>query len=151
MNARKTLAVFAITTLLAAQAALAAPVGTAKSLGDYRPFWQSQFGSTARAHRTYAHRTYATQAPMVMAPAAVMAAPAPAPAAVAQAPTAGRRFSYEPSSATGAAATAATAPVTATAPIVQGHAYRPAHSTARHATVNRWSLPKTDARKYTTN
>jgi hypothetical protein len=153
MKTRNASALFALTAWLAAGPALAAPVGTAKSLGDYRPFWQSQFGSTSPSYQSYARPVCVRTAPAAPTPAAVAPAPAPAPApAVAQAPSGGRRFSYEPSTATtGGATAAAVAPVNVMAPAAPAHAYRHAHRTARHATVNRWALPKTDARKYTTN
>jgi hypothetical protein len=162
MNFRKLLTLATLLATLAASSALAAPVGTAKARGDYRPFWQSNWNQPAVRHHAYARRSYA---PMVVA-----SAPAPvaiaAPAAtttsapqVAQAPDAGRRFSYEPQTAAPQQATAAPAiaPAPQAAPATTMAAPQRMMAAPRHYsrratrhTPNRWALPKTDPRKYTT-
>jgi ribonuclease E len=148
MKAKFAFALAGMVAMIAASVAAAAPIGTAKARGDYRPFWQSQLAPVRVASRGYARRA-TTSAVAVEAP---VAAPAAQPQ-VAQAPAEGRRFSYEPAQAPAAAAPATTMPMTAaptTAPAPRYYAPR-VHCSSSRTTLDRWALPKTDPRKYLTH
>ena len=171
MDARK---IFTLSLVLAssiAGAAQAGPaVGTNKALGIYNQGgWES--GGMARSRMAYSYRAPAIyNAPAVASTPAPAVAQAPtegrrfsyepsantgsgwtcgsAPAAPATANAnatgmadANRRFSYEP-------APEATAP--AAQPSATTYYSRPSYSSgsARRANVDRWALPKTDPRKY---
>ena len=157
MNARKTFVLSLIVVLTAAGAARAAPVNN-KALGIYNSGgWES--GGKARSQRSYSNRAPATyRAP------AMQSAPAPM---VAQAPVEGRRFSYAPSAPAMNASPCPQGQTNAAAPSVQSdrrYSYaptaeatapstrtysRPSYSSGGGRTsVDRWALPKTDARKY---
>jgi hypothetical protein len=141
MNTFRMMTVSAVVSLLAlGQALPAAPIGTAKARGDYRPFAQTQRSSGSQVGRSF-RPTYAYRAPAVRrAPTAVVVQPsivrtqvvtvepvqlAPTtvttvPQALAQTNDAGRRFSYTPTA----------APTTASAPCPEASA-APAVNEAR--------------------
>jgi hypothetical protein len=161
MNARKTIAVFAVLALTSVGSASAA-VNNMNSRGQFVPMGSNQ----AAARRSYSRPAYSAR--RYRAPA-VMATPAPM---VATAPTEMRRFSYAPAPAAASpchhAASAAPAtdgarrfsyaptpeatvtPAPATAPRV--YSTRPSYSgrSGGRATVGRFPLLKTDPRKYNT-
>jgi hypothetical protein len=152
--------VLALTTVSAAEAA----PGTNKAQGIFnRGGWES--GGMARSRSSYNYRVPSSySAPVVQSAPAPMAAQAPeegrrfshspsAPAmnstpcpegqahGTAPAPTveSGRRYSYAPTA-------EATAPST---PSTQTYYSRPSYYRGGgRSTVDRWALPKTDARKY---
>jgi hypothetical protein len=159
MNARKTLAVFAVLVLTSVEFASAA-VNNVNSRGQFVPMGSNQMA----ARRSYARPSYSGR--VYRAPA-VVATPAPM---VATAPTEGRRFSYAPAPAAAAPCPSATAtapttdgarrfsyapaldatvtPAPAVAPRV--NSTRPSYSgrSSSRSTLEQWQLPKTDSRKY---
>jgi len=167
MNARKTIAVFAMLALTSAGSAFAA-VNNVNSRGQFVPM-----GSNLNARHSYSRPAYRGQGSRgyVYRAPAIVAAPAPM---VASAPTEGRRFSYAPAAPTVTTGTpcptdAATAPATngarrfsyapeasaTTTPapaVTRYYAPRPSYSNrSSGSNVERWLLPKTDPRKYTTH
>lgn len=163
MNSRRIAMLSIIIGSLAAGTATAGPViGTAKARGDFGSFGRETHSAT-RSRSVYSHR-----APAIYSAPTVQTAPAPM---VAQAPEAGRRFSYAPA-ANGCGHPQSQAP--ASAPAVDSarrHSYapttesnvspavepstrtynaRPSYSGGNRgrSTVDRWSLPKTDPRKF---
>jgi hypothetical protein len=161
MNARKTIAVFAVLAWTSVEFASGA-VNNMNSRGQFVPMGSNRVA----ARRSYARSSYSV--PVYSAPA-VIATPAPM---VATAPTEGRRFSYAPAPAAAApcpngTATAPTtdgarrfsyapapestvAPAPATAPRV--YSARPSYSgrSESRSTVSQFPLLKTDPRKYNT-
>ena len=167
MNAQTTFTLFLVLAATAIGAVEArAAVGTNKANGIYTGGgWTSQ--RVARSQTGYRNRAPATyyRAPTVQ----VATAPA-----LALAPTEGRRFSYDPSSAATTVAPCHQGSTTANAPVVNDdrrfsyaptaestvapaaqpstrtYAPRPSYSSATGSGgyVNRWALPKTDARKF---
>ena len=159
MNSRKIVMLSLVIGSLAAGTAMAGPViGTAKARGDFGSFGRE----TQQVTRSRAASSY--RAPATYSAPAVQTAPAPM---VAQAPEAGRRFSYAPS------VTGSPCPQTqalANAPAVESarrYSYAPSetadaptvsapraysgnsgYTRSRSNTVDRWSLPKTDPRKF---
>jgi hypothetical protein len=162
MNSRRIAMLSLVIGSLAAGTAMAGPViGTAKARGDFGSFGQETHGVT-RSRPAYSYR-----APATYSAPAVQSAPAPM---VAQAPEAGRRFSYAPAtpSVTGRPCAQAQAPASApTVDSARRYSYAPSESAAaptvsapraysgnfgytrnRSSSVDRWSLPKTDPRKF---
>ena len=165
MNAQKTFTLFLVLAATAISAVGArAAVGTNKANGIYPG---SGWSSQRVARSGYRYRSSATY---YRAPA-VQRATAPA---LAQAPTEDRRFSYDPSVAATTVAPCDQGSRTANAPVVNDdrrfsyaptaestvapaaqpstrtYAPRPSYSSATGSGgyVNRWALPKTDARKF---
>lgn len=163
MNSRRIAMLSLVVCSLAAGTAVAGPVvGTAKARGDF-----GNFGRETQ-HVTRSRPVYSYRAPAAYSVPAVQTAPAPM---VAQAPEAGRRFSYAPSP-TGCGCPSAQTPAGAppvdsarrhsyapttesnVAPAVEPSARtynaRPSYSRGSQgrATTDRWSLPKTDPRKF---
>ena len=162
MNASRMYAVSLVFVALLASAVSAAPsVGPPKARGQFGGGGWVQSGGGGG--RSYAGR--ASRAPVYRSysPAVVQAAPAPR---VAPAPIESRRFSYAPQAVAAAAAPcphsvavpstvnsgrrysqAPSAPVANSAPV-----YRQSpgvvRSSAGRGRVERWALPKTDPRKY---
>jgi hypothetical protein len=162
MNARKTIAVFAVLALASVEFASAA-VNNVNSRGQFVPMGSNQVA----ARRSFARPAYSGS--VYRAPA-VVATPAPM---VATAPTESRRFSYAPAPATAAPCPNATATVPTTdgvrrfsyAPAPESTAVAPAPATSRRvyssrpsysgsggnrSTVQRFPLLKTDPQKYNT-
>jgi hypothetical protein len=166
MKVRKTLALTLMLVLTSLSVAMAAP-GTNKARGIYnRGGWESG-GGMSRSRSSYSYRAPATySAPMVQA--------APAPM-VAEAPAEERRFSYAPSQPATGSSPCPQGQAHAVTPAPGGESGRrysyapavesmaPSTSPARtyysspsyssggrgaRSTVDRWALPKTDARKY---
>jgi hypothetical protein len=175
MNARKTIAVFAVLVLTTVELASAA-VNNVNSRGQFVPMGSNQVAARrSYARPSYSGRVYrapaviATQAPMVATAPAILATPTPL---VATAPTDGRRFSYAPAPAAAApcphatatapttdgarrfsyapAPDSAVAPALTTAPRV--YSTRPSYSSpsGNHSRVGQFPLLKTDPRKYNT-
>jgi hypothetical protein len=173
MNARKTIAVFAVLALTSVEFASAA-VNNVNSRGQFVPMGSNQVAARrSYARPSYSGRVYrapavvATQAPMVATAPAIIAPPAPL---VATAPTEGRRFSYAPAPAAAApcpngtatvpttdgarrfsyapAPESTVAPAPATAPRV--YSTRPSYSgrSGSRSTGSQFPLLKTDPRKY---
>jgi hypothetical protein len=163
MNARNALILSLIVVFTAISAAQAAPaIGTNKARGIYN--------SGGLPSQRIARSQYRAPTRYYRAPTAQVA---PAPM-VAQVPAEGRRFSYAPAPSAAAsvpcppaqAATAAPAaegdrrfsyapvPETTVAPAPAPRVYsaQPSYSGRRvtRSTVDRWALPKTDPRKYST-
>jgi hypothetical protein len=161
MNARKTIAVFAVLVLTSVESASAA-VNNMNSRGQFVPMGSNQVA----ARRSYSRPSYSGS--VYRAPA-VVATPAPM---IATAPTEGRRFSYAPAPATAAPCPNATATVPTTdgarrfsyaptpestvapAPATSQRVYstRPSYSGSsdNRSTAQRFPLLKTDPRKYNT-
>lgn len=144
MNARKTIAVFAVLALTSVEFASAA-VNNMNSRGQFVPMGSNQVA----ARRSYAGPSYSGhvyRAPTVIGTPMLATAPAatatPAPI-VATAPTEGRRFSYAPAP----AAAAACPNGTATVPTTDG-ARRFSYAPARESTVA--PAPTTAPRVYST-
>jgi hypothetical protein len=164
MNARKTIAVFAVLALTSIGSAAAA-VNNVNSRGQFVPMGSNQVA----ARRSFTRPSYSRR---VYSAPAVIAAPAPM---VAAAPTEGRRFSYAPSTGQqvgGPCAAVTSAPSTAaTTDTTRRFSYEPAPQTSveaaprtpvystpsyarrpatssRRSSVELWQLPKTDPRKY---
>ena len=158
MNARKTIILIAALALTSFGSAFAA-VNNVNSRGQFVPM-----GPNLAARRAYSPPVARRQ----VSPApAVASTPAPV---VAAAPTEGRRFSYAPAAPT-VTATPPCPTATATAPDANGvrrFSYAPgaeatataaptvsrtyaSRPSASHRSINRWELPKTDPRKYTTD
>lgn len=161
MNSRKVVMLSLVIGSLATGTAMAGPViGTAKARGDFGSFGRETHSAT-RSRPVYSHR-----APAIYSAPAAQTAPAPM---VAQAPEAGRRFSYAPSATgCGRPQAPASAPVVDSArrhsyapitesnvapavePSTRTYNARPSYSggSRSRSTVDRWSLPKTDPRKF---
>lgn len=168
MNARNLIASILVITIQGVSIAAAGPtIGTAKARGDYRGFNASQ-SQRSMGYRRPVHQYNApavqsspmivrSQAKVKLAPQVAQApvearrfsyAPTPESANVAgspcvpstSAPQAGRRYSYAP------AESAAAPAVTAPRDYSGNSGYSPSRS--RSSTVDRWSLPKTDPRKF---
>jgi hypothetical protein len=173
MNARKTIAVFAVLALASVEFASAA-VNNVNSRGQFVPMGSNQVAARRSSARpSYSGRVYrapaviATQAPMVATAPAIIATPAPI---VANAPTEGRRFSYAPAAAAAAPCPHATATVPTTdsarrfsyapapeatvtpTPVAAPRSYstRPSYSGRNRSgsTNSQFPLLKTDPRKY---
>ena len=157
MNAKFTALFVAITLLAPSLSHAGQPIGTAKARGDFRPYSQAQ-RSDARSV-TRSRPAYRYSAPVVrevpsaaiaqapveerrfsQAPAAENSQPAAATSAkpcserasVASQPSSGRRYSYAP------------------APQYSGNPVRRYSGNVGHSSRPTWSLPKTDAGKYST-
>ena len=161
MNARKTIAVFAVLALASVEFASAA-VNNMNSRGQFVPMGSNQVA----ARRSYSRPSYSGR--VYRAPT-VIAMPAPM---IATAPTEGRRFSYAPSPVATAPCPNATATVPTTdgarrfsyapapkstvapAPTTAPRVYstRPSYSgrSQSRSTVGQFPLLKTDPRKYNT-
>jgi hypothetical protein len=161
MNARKTIAVFAVLVLTSVEFASAA-VNNMNSRGQFVPMGSNQVA----ARRSYSRPSYSGR--VYQAPA-IVTSPAPM---VATAPTEGRRFSYAPVPAVAAPCPndAATVPTTdgarrfsyapapdstvAPAPTTTPRVYstQPSYSgrSASRSTGSQFPLLKTDPRKYNT-
>jgi hypothetical protein len=163
MNARKTIALFALFGLMLGGSATAA-VNNMTSRGGFVPMGSKQAVSRSTASRGYAYRAPAARSTPTVAYSQ--------PSVVAQAPPEGRRFSYAPSTdqQVGGPCAAANAPSTAADPnrrfsyepapasTVQSAPSTPVYSAPAHysrgpsrsgrAAVELWQLPKTDPRKY---
>lgn len=164
MNARTLFASFlALATLGVSVAAAGPTIGTAKARGDYRGWNATQSQrSVARSRPAYQYRAPAMQS----APMIVQSPATPAPL-LAQAPVESRRFSYAPSPENDAVAGSPCAPSAAAPQDGRRYSYDPSESAdaptvsapraysgnsgytrSRSNTVERWSLPKTDPRKF---
>ena len=174
MNARKTIALFALFGLMIGGSATAA-VNNMTSRGGFVPMRSKQAASRSTASRGFAYRAPAARSQPAYRYSAPVMQTAPAPM-VAQAPEEGRRFSYSPSApaATGvpcppvaAPATTATvesarrysyAPTTESAvgpavqPAPRTYYSRPSYSggSRSRSTGSNFPLLKTDPRKYST-
>jgi len=163
MNARRTFVLSLAIVLTAAATAQAGPgIGTPKARGEFGGYGWVSPGSTRSAYRA----PTAYRAPVVVESA---------PAIVAEAPAEGRRFSYAPSDQAVTSnpcppvQTPSTAPmvesgrrysyaptpeatVTQSAPSPRAYYSTPSYSTGGRSGpgVDRWALPKTDPRKYST-
>jgi hypothetical protein len=162
MNSRRIAMLSLVIGSLAVGTAMAGPViGTAKARGDFGSFGR-ETQEVTRSRPAYSYRAPATyNAP------AVQSAPAPM---VAQAPEAGRRFSYAPATPSVTGGPCPQAQTHASAPAVESarrYSYAPSESAdaptasvprsysgnsgytrSRSSSVDRWSLPKTDPRKF---
>ena len=139
MNARKSIALFIVFSLLGMNAMQAGqPLGTAKARGDYRSYSQAQqSGSRARP-------AYRYSAPIVRSTPAIRAEQAPV---VAQAPSDARRYSVAPST-DEKAVTSSKAPTpcpSASSVTSSGRRYS---GNSGRTSKPAWSLQKTDPGKY---
>jgi hypothetical protein len=161
MNARKTIAVFAVLALTTVEIASAA-VNNMNSRGQFVPMGSNQVAARrSYARPSYSGRVYrapaviATPAPMVAAaptevrrfsyaPAPAAAAPCPKGTATVPTTDGARRFSYAP------APESTVAPAPAAAPRV--YTTRPSYSgrSATSSAASPFPLLKTDPRKYNT-
>jgi hypothetical protein len=162
MNSRRIAMLSLVIGSLAAGTAMAGPViGTAKARGDFGSFGR-ETQQVTRSRPAYSYR-----APATYSAPAVQSAPAPM---VAQAPEAGRRFSYAPATASVTGSPCSQSQAHASAPVVDSarrYSYAPSESAdaptasapraysgnsgytrSRSNTADRWSLPKTDPRKF---
>ena len=163
MNARKTIAVFAVLALASVEFASAA-VNNVNSRGQFVPMGSNQVA----ARRSYSRPSYSGS--VYRAPT-IVTAPAPM---VATAPTDVRRFSYAPATTVTSSSPCSQVPVTASAPATDGtrrfsyaptleatvapaptaaprvHSTRPSYSgrSRSGSTNSQFPLLKTDPRKY---
>ena len=173
MNARRTIAVFAVLVLTSVEFASAA-VNNVNSRGQFVPMGSNQVAARRSYSRpSYSGRVYSAPAvvatPMLATAPATIATPAPI---VAAAPTEGRRFSYAPAPAVVQPCPSATSTVPKTdgarrfsyapapeanvapAPMAAPRVYstRPSYSgrSGTRSTGSQFPLLKTDPRKYST-
>lgn len=166
MNAHYLFAPFLALATLGVSIAIAGPtIGTAKARGDYRSWNATQSQrSVARSRPAYQYRAPAMQSAPVIVQSQAPVSSAPQ---LAQAPEEARRFSYAPAPENAAVAGSPCAPTTTPPQSGRRYSYAPAepadaptvsapraysgnsgYTRSRSNTVDRWSLPKTDPRKF---
>lgn len=116
-------------------------IGTEKALGHIGGYGLTQLHEGRR--HIDGHRVARYQSRPAVVQSAV---PKEVPVVVAQTPAEGRRFSYAPTPEAPASKPATTTeePVVISPSVVQPSHYH----AARHQSVDKWALPKTDPRKY---
>ncbi|WP_428303653.1 hypothetical protein [Lacipirellula sp.] len=147
MNTYKGLILSAVVGSMLASSAMAGQViGTEKARGHFGGGGWTQLHE-GRHHVNHGYRVARQSSQPVVVQSAISAAPAaPAPAAVAQAPVEGRRFSYAPTP----NSTALSQPATAVPSVERATTVQPMYSSGHYhrAHVDKYALPKTDPRKY---